>query len=66
DRLAAARRRRQVISSAASSALLPGWQAGAILRQVRAEPARVAAGALGLSEFRRRVSLMWQAGIGRW
>ena len=56
DRLAAARRGRQAISSAASSALLPGWQAGAILRQVRAEPARVAAGALGLSEFRRRVS----------
>jgi len=66
DRLGAARRDRRTISAAASAALLPGWQAEALLKQVRAEPARVGAGALGVSEFRRRVSLMWQAGTGRW
>ncbi|MFP3383027.1 squalene/phytoene synthase family protein [Tritonibacter sp. SIMBA_163] len=66
DRLAAARRDRRAISAAASAALLPGWQAEALLKQIRAQPERVGAGALGVSEFRRRVSLMWQAGTGRW
>lgn len=66
DRLSAARRRRGAVSPAARAALLPGWQAEALLRQVRAEPERVGAGALGISEFRRRINLMWQAGSGRW
>ena len=66
DRLGSARRDRRAMSAAASAALLPGWQAEAVLKQVRAEPERVGAGALGVSEFRRRVSLMWQAGTGRW
>ena len=61
DRLAAARQDRRTISAAASAALLPGWQAEVLLKQVRAEPERVGAGALGVSEFCRRVSLMWQA-----
>lgn len=66
DRLVTARRDRRAISAAASAALLPGWQAEALLKQIRAQPERVGAGALGVSEFRRRVSLMWQAGTGRW
>ncbi|NIZ12674.1 squalene/phytoene synthase family protein [Phaeobacter sp. HF9A] len=66
DRLSDARRARALISPGARPALLAGWQAEAILKQARAEPQRVAAGALGVSEFRKRLSLMWQAGTGRW
>jgi phytoene/squalene synthetase len=39
-------------------ALRAAWRAEAILRQVVAEPERVADGRLGTSEFRRRVSLL--------
>ena len=66
DRIATARRARNTVSQAARPALLSGWQAEAVLRQVRAEPTRVAAGALGTSEFRKRIALMWQAATGRW
>jgi len=66
ERLRSARRARSEVSTAASAALLPGWQAEAVLKQVRADPRRVSAGALGVSEFRKRISLMWQAGTGRW
>jgi phytoene synthase len=47
-------------------ALLAGWQAGALLRQVRAEPGRVLDGSLGLSEFSKRGRLAWQAFSGRY
>lgn len=47
-------------------ALLAGWQAAALLRQVRAEPARVLDGAMGLSEFSKRGRLAWQAFSGRY
>lgn len=47
-------------------ALLAGWQAGALLRQVQAEPARVLDGAMGLSEFSKRGRLAWQALTGRY
>jgi phytoene/squalene synthetase len=47
-------------------ALRAAWQAGPILRQAAREPGRVAAGALGTSDFRRRLSLMWKAATGGW
>ncbi len=65
-RLKQARRQRGAVSRDAVPALLAGWQAGAILRQAAADPGRVAAGALGTSEARKRVALMWQAATGRW
>ena len=63
-RLRAARAGRGQIG-AASLALLPGWQAGALLEQVVADPLRVAEGTLGMSEFRRRGTLAWAALSGR-
>ncbi len=66
DRLARARRARSKVSPEAAPALLSGWQAGDILRQAVREPDRVARGALGLSEARRRLSLMIRAASGRW
>lgn len=66
DRLHRARRRRSAVSPAARPALLAGWQAGAILRQVIADPARVGAATLGQSEARRRLTLMARAASGRW
>ena len=46
---------------AAKAALLWTWQARAILGQAAADPSRVAAGALGTSEFRRRGGLLLRA-----
>jgi phytoene/squalene synthetase len=46
-------------------ALRAAWRAEAVLRQVVAEPERVAQGTLGTSEFRRRASLMWRVWRGR-
>lgn len=64
-KLAQARAQRSLIGRA-KPALLPGWQSGAILSQVVAEPRRVADGALGRSEFSRRGGLAWAAISGRW
>lgn len=50
---------------AAAPALLAGWQTEALLRQLSAEPGRMADGSLGLSEFTRRGRLLWQAATGR-
>lgn len=47
-------------------ALRTAWQAGPILRQAAAEPGRVAAGGLGLSEFRKRAGLLVLGLTGRW
>ncbi|MGR3759497.1 squalene/phytoene synthase family protein [Roseobacteraceae bacterium NS-SX3] len=66
ERLEAARAAGGRVSRAAGAALLAGWQAGAVLRQAVREPERVVQGALGLSEFRKRGSLMWRAALGRW
>ncbi|OIQ29465.1 MAG: phytoene synthase [Alphaproteobacteria bacterium MedPE-SWcel] len=66
DRLAQARQNRALVAPSCRPALLAGWQAEATLRQVRADPGQVANGTLGRSEFRARLSLMWQAGTGRW
>ncbi|NRB18535.1 MAG: squalene/phytoene synthase family protein [Rhodobacteraceae bacterium] len=54
------------VSASAGVALLAGWQAEAILRQAIQQPERVAFGALGQSEFRRRAGLIWRAALGRW
>ncbi|MDE4274624.1 squalene/phytoene synthase family protein [Phaeobacter gallaeciensis] len=61
-----ARRSRGSVSGAAAPAMLAGWQARSILKQAMREPERVAAGALGTSEFRRRSGLMMRAALGRW
>ena len=53
------------MSRSARDALLAGWQSPAILRQAQAEPERVMAGALGLSEFSKRGRLLWQGLTGR-
>ena len=45
-------------------ALLAAWRARAILKQAAADPAAVAAGRLGQSEFRRRGSLLWRSLFG--
>ncbi|MFV1593333.1 squalene/phytoene synthase family protein [Phaeobacter sp. JH20_36] len=61
-----ARSNRAAIAKSALPALLPGWQASAILQQAVAEPRRVADGTLGTSEFRRRASLIYRVSTGRW
>lgn len=53
DRLVRAR-----VPRAAHPALLATWQTKAILRQVHRNPDLVASGGVGLSEFRRRISLI--------
>lgn len=65
-RLRRARQSRNAVSDAARPALIAGWQAEGILKQAEADPQRVAAGALGLSEFRKRSSLMLRAITGHW
>ncbi len=65
-RLADARRARGRVPPGARAAFLCGWQTEALLRQVLAEPRRVAEGRLGLSEFARRGGLAWAAITGRW
>ena len=59
--LAALARARGRIRGPARAALLSTWQAWPILRQARAAPGRVGAGALGTSEARQRLGLIWQA-----
>ncbi|MEP2715229.1 squalene/phytoene synthase family protein [Pseudophaeobacter sp.] len=66
DRIEQAQTQRGKVSKQAAVALLPGWQAKSILKQVIKEPGRVADGSLGQSEFRRRGSLMWLAARGSW
>jgi 15-cis-phytoene synthase len=65
-RLARARGARHLVPAAAAPALFPGWQAEGLLRQAAAHPARVADGALALSEFSRRVTLLRLAFLTRW
>ncbi len=66
ERLARARSKRTLISAESRPAMYCGWQTGEILRQATADPARVSAGTLGQSEFRRRVDLMARVVTGRW
>jgi hypothetical protein len=65
-RLKRAREGRKDVSAAAGQAFLAAWQAEADLRQAAQTPERVAAGALGMSEFGKRTVLMWRALSGRW
>lgn len=48
----------RVLPGLPRAALLEGWQTAALLAQARRKPDRVAAGTLGLSEFRKRASLL--------
>ncbi len=66
ERLQSARAQRGRISAVASPALLSGWQTEATLKQAVKDPARVANGALGQSEARKRLGLMIKAATGRW
>lgn len=66
EKIRSARTERRRIGTAAYPAMLAGWQADRILAQVLNEPQRVGDGTLGLSEFRKRTSLMMNATLGRW
>jgi hypothetical protein len=61
DRLKAAHAARKMVPRDVAPALLAGWQTGGLLRQAKADPDRVAAGQLRLSEFARRGGLVWVA-----
>ena len=65
EKIRAARAGRYLVGKAAP-ALLAGWQAEALLRQVVADPMVVAEGRMGLSEFARRGRLLWQGFSGRY
>lgn len=66
NRLLNARANSGRVSPQSGVALLTGWQAETVLRQAIRSPERVAQGALGQSEFRRRMGLIWRAAFGRW
>ena len=51
--------RHAVLPRRARAATLEAWSAAPILRQVAADPMRVAGGILGLSEIARRGRLLW-------
>ena len=61
-----ARQSRGRVPKSALPALLTGWQTTHVLRLAAAEPARVAQGALTLSEFTRRRILATRGITGRW
>jgi len=65
-RLKDARRGRLSILRPARPAMLAVWQAGAILKQAKAAPERVANGTLGLSDASSKLSLMAASLTGRW
>ena len=50
---------RAALPGAARGAVLEGWLARPVLTQVFRDPLAVAEGRLGVSEFRKRVSLFW-------
>ncbi|SHH22680.1 phytoene/squalene synthase family protein [Marivita hallyeonensis] len=66
SRLADARRARGAVPPVARPVGLAAWQAGPILKQVQADPQRVANGTLGTAEAYKKGRLMWQAFTGRW
>lgn len=65
-RLSHARRSRHAVPRSVAPALLAGWLATPILRQAAAQPIRVSNGTLGLSEARRRLTLLFRSSTGRW
>lgn len=52
------RGQKHLVPKPARAALLAGWQAKALLAQAARQPQRVAEGTLGVSEFKRRFSLL--------
>lgn len=66
NRLRKARSGRGSLAKAARPVILAAWQAEPILKQVIADPGRVADGTLGQSEAARKMRLIWQAATGRW
>ncbi|MCC1480812.1 squalene/phytoene synthase family protein [Roseibaca sp. Y0-43] len=64
--LADARAARGTVPKACAPALLAGFQAAAVLTRAAQDPARIDAGALAPSEFRRRGTLLVGALSGRW
>ncbi|MFY0660863.1 MAG: squalene/phytoene synthase family protein [Shimia sp.] len=66
ERFRQARANRGAVSSQAAQAFLSCWQVETVLSQAAAEPERVAQGALGMSEFGKRVGLLWRGVSGRW
>jgi phytoene/squalene synthetase len=64
-RLASSRPGLRRLPVGARPALIAGWQADGLLRQVMAEPLRVAEGRMGLSEFARRLGLIKAGVFGR-
>lgn len=65
-RLSSARAKHELMSREAGQAFLSCWQVETVLAQAAAEPERVAQGALGMSEFGKRVGLLWRGFSGRW
>ncbi|MCV2870567.1 squalene/phytoene synthase family protein [Defluviimonas sp. WL0002] len=65
-RIGRARAARRLVPAAVAPALLPGWQADALLSLAIREPARVAEGRLATSEALRRATLALRAISGRW
>ncbi|KAA9008928.1 squalene/phytoene synthase family protein [Histidinibacterium aquaticum] len=61
-----ARARRAVRGGPAALALRHGWETGPVLQAAAREPARVGAGQLVRSEFRRKLALSVVAARGRW
>lgn len=64
--LRAARARRVEVSRAARPALLPLWEAGAVLGRAARDPAAVAAGRLEPAPITSRALLAWRALSGCW
>ncbi|WP_238321658.1 squalene/phytoene synthase family protein [Halocynthiibacter namhaensis] len=48
------------------AALRSAWQTKAVLKQIKAQPERVAQGAVGLSEFHKKRSLFFKTLVGRY
>ncbi len=66
ERLRRARRQRHGLPRTAVPALYASWLAGPVLSQAASDPARVTAGRLGVSEFRKRARLIRVAATGLW
>ena len=64
--IARARARRDRVPRAATPALLPGWQATAVLRRVADDPSAIRPGGLETSEAAARGLLLLRAFTGRW
>lgn len=64
SRLARARAATKTLPKTARPALLAAWRAGPLLRQAARHPLRVAQGALGQSEFARRITLLRASLVG--